>query len=141
VQGLEATTSQKRSCQCQPISGVSLTTLSSKTFAAVRGTYVPTYVVRITIKRPEGRIARWFVFKTKNPNLGKFWRALHTLKNVYIFMAIWNILTEIGDILRPFGTFRIHLVHFFRSWYYVPRKIWQPCLIVRPEQRLGLVPT
>jgi hypothetical protein len=54
-------------------------------------------------------------------------------------MAIWNIL-------RIFGTFYDHLVHFvfiwyilysfwcilysfgtfFRFWYHVPRKIWQP---------------
>jgi hypothetical protein len=23
------------------------------------------------------RVARWYIFKPKNPNLGKFWRALH----------------------------------------------------------------
>jgi hypothetical protein len=35
------------------------------------------------------------------------------------FMAIWNIL-------HTFGIFYEHLVHFFRFWYLVPRKIWQP---------------
>jgi hypothetical protein len=30
-------------------------------------------------------------------------------------------------ILRPFGIFYGHLVHFSRFWYVVPRKIWQPC--------------
>jgi hypothetical protein len=41
-------------------------------------------------------------------------------------MAIWNIL-------RTFGIFYDHMVHFlfiwyilFRFWYQVPRKIWQP---------------
>jgi hypothetical protein len=34
-------------------------------------------------------------FQTKNPNLGKFWRALEWALLVY-FMVIWNIL-------RPFG--------------------------------------
>jgi hypothetical protein len=32
---------------------------------------------------------------------------------------------EIWDILWPFGTFCIHLVHFLRVWYHVPIKIWQ----------------
>jgi hypothetical protein len=41
-------------------------------------------------------------FKTKNPNLGKFWRALEWKKLVN-YMAIWNIL-------RPFGIFDGHLV-------------------------------
>jgi hypothetical protein len=39
---------------------------------------------------------------------------------------IWNIFTDIRNILRLFGTLCVHLVHFFRFWYYVPRKIWQP---------------
>jgi hypothetical protein len=30
-------------------------------------------------------------FQTKNPNLGKFWRALE-LKMLVYFMTIWNIL-------------------------------------------------
>jgi hypothetical protein len=38
-------------------------------------------------------------FQTKNPNMGKFWRAL-----IY-FTAIWNILW-------PFGTACVRLVHF-----------------------------
>jgi hypothetical protein len=37
------------------------------------------------------RAARWFVFKPKIPNLGKFWRAFAWLMLVY-FMTIWNIL-------------------------------------------------
>jgi hypothetical protein len=43
------------------------------------------------------RVARWFVFKPKNTNLGKFWRALDGKMSIYL-MAIWNIL-------RPFGIF------------------------------------
>jgi hypothetical protein len=65
-------------------------------------------------------------FQTKNPNLGKFWKALDW-KMLKYFRAIWNIFTDIWDILWPFGTFCVHLVHFSRFWYYVPRKIWQPC--------------
>jgi hypothetical protein len=36
------------------------------------------------------RVARWF-FRTKNPNLGKFWMAIEWKLQVY-FMVIWNIL-------------------------------------------------
>jgi hypothetical protein len=43
-------------------------------------------------------------FQTKNPNLGKFWRALDG-KTLIHFRAIWNIL-------RMFGIFYAHLVHF-----------------------------
>jgi hypothetical protein len=31
------------------------------------------------------RVARWYIFKPKNPNLGKFWRALE-----------WNIIWSFG---------------------------------------------
>jgi hypothetical protein len=47
-------------------------------------------------------------------------------------MAIW-------DILWPFGTFCIHLVHFFPFWYHVPRKIWQP-LAVHEKFIANLIP-
>jgi hypothetical protein len=43
-------------------------------------------------------------FRTKDPDLGKFWRALDGKMLIY-FMAIWNIL-------RTFGIFYEHLVHF-----------------------------
>jgi hypothetical protein len=43
-------------------------------------------------------------FQAKNPNLGQFLEGLG-LENVDTFMAIWNIL-------RTFGTFHDHLVHF-----------------------------
>jgi hypothetical protein len=63
---------------------------------------------------------------SKNPNLGKFLRALDCKMFIY-FMAIWNIL-------RTFGIFYDHLVHFMIIWYifphfdmFRPRKIWQPC--------------
>jgi hypothetical protein len=48
-------------------------------------------------------------FQTKNPNMGKFWRALDWKIIVY-FMAIWNILC-------PIGIFCIHMVHFVFIWY------------------------
>jgi hypothetical protein len=48
-------------------------------------------------------------FQTKNPILGKFWRAVDRKMLVY-FMAIWNIL-------QTFGIFYGHLVHFVFIWY------------------------
>jgi hypothetical protein len=42
------------------------------------------------------------------------------LEDVDIFYGTW-------DILRPFGTFCVHLVRFFQFWYHIKRKIWQPC--------------
>jgi hypothetical protein len=59
-------------------------------------------------------------FQTKNPNSGKFWRALDYKLLIY-FIAIWYILWT-------FGMFYVHLVHLCQSgtviWfgYPVPRK-------------------
>jgi hypothetical protein len=68
------------------------------------------------------RVARWLVFKPKNPNLGKFWRILHWKMLVY-FMDTWSIL-------RSFVIFYGHLVKLVVIWYifsrFVPRQIWQP---------------
>jgi hypothetical protein len=50
-------------------------------------------------------------FQTKNSNLGKFSRALDWKKWIY-FMAI-------GNILRTFGIFYDHLVHFVFIWYFL----------------------
>jgi hypothetical protein len=52
--------------------------------------------------------------RTKNPNLGKFWRALDWTMLIY-FMVIWNIL-------QTFGIFYDHLVHFVFIWYIFP--VW-----------------
>jgi hypothetical protein len=72
-------------------------------------------------------------FQTKIPNLGKN-RGLQ-LKRLVYFMAIRSILQRFYDrlvhfmtvwyILWPFGTFCVHLTHFFPFWYHVPRKILQ----------------
>jgi hypothetical protein len=43
-------------------------------------------------------------FQTKNPNLGKFWRA-PWLENVDIFYGHLEYFTDIWDIIWPFGTF------------------------------------
>jgi hypothetical protein len=51
-------------------------------------------------------------FQTKNPNFGKFWRALDCIMLLY-FMAI-------GNILLRFGKFYGHFVHFVFIWYTLP---------------------
>jgi hypothetical protein len=64
-------------------------------------------------KRPAVRVARWHIFKPKNPNLGKFWRVLQWKILVY-FMTIWSYL-------RPVDIFCGHLVHFMVIWYIFSR--------------------
>jgi hypothetical protein len=71
------------------------------------------------------RVARWFTFKPKYPNLNKFWRALDSKMMIYL-MVVWNIL-------RTFGIFYDHLVHLVFLWYIFSgfgimyqEKIWQP---------------
>jgi hypothetical protein len=66
-------------------------------------------------------------FHNKTPNLGQFWRVLD-----------WKILvyfTTIGNILWPLGIFCGHLVYFLPFWYFVPRKIWQPCCHLSPKDK------
>jgi hypothetical protein len=59
------------------------------------------------------------------------------LENVYIFYGHLHYLGDILDILWPFGTFCIHLVHFFRFWYHVPRKIGQPWFYLLFSEQAG----
>jgi hypothetical protein len=51
-------------------------------------------------------------FQTKNPNFGKFWKALDWKMFIH-FMAIWNIFWR-------FGIFYDHLVHFVFILYIIP---------------------
>jgi hypothetical protein len=72
--------------------------------------YIPTYI-------PTYMDARWYIFKPKNPNLGKFWRVLQWKMLIY-FIATWSIL-------QPFRIFYCRLVYFPPFWYVASRKIWQ----------------
>jgi hypothetical protein len=56
-----------------------------------------------------GRVARWHISITKNPDLGKFWRALQCKMLIY-FMTI-------RSILLPYGIF----VDFMVIWYIFSR--------------------
>jgi hypothetical protein len=53
-------------------------------------------------------------FQTKNPNLGKFWRAIDWKMFLY-FMAIL-------EYFQTFGIFYDHWVHFVFIWYIFP--VW-----------------
>jgi hypothetical protein len=84
---------------------------------------------------PHPRVARWYIFIPKNPDLGIFWSSLE--RKVFVsFMAIWNILWM-------FGIFYGHLVSLWSVgthisapfWYIAPRQIWQPCPIRRRCQK------
>jgi hypothetical protein len=81
------------------------------------------------------RVARWRIFRPKNPNLGKFWRDLQwKMYNLWPFGLLYSHLvyfTAIWCILWPFGIFAGYLVYFTPLWYAVPRKIWQPCQTVK----------
>jgi hypothetical protein len=71
-------------------------------------------------------------FQTKNPNLGKFWRAfdwemliyflaiLAILRTFGIFYHHLNYFTDIWDILSPFELFYGHLGYFMTIWYIFP---------------------
>jgi hypothetical protein len=58
------------------------------------------------------RVAGWFIFKPKNPKLGKLWRVL-LLKILVYFKTIWCIL-------RPFEIFYGRLVYFVVIWHILP---------------------
>jgi hypothetical protein len=45
--------------------------------------------------------------------------------------------TDICDILWSLGTICVHLADFFRFWYHVPRKIWQPWLRLCATKKTG----
>jgi hypothetical protein len=53
-------------------------------------------------------------FQTKNPNLGKFWKALYVMENAGIFYSHLEYFTVIWYILYPF-------VNVVVIWYILPR--------------------
>jgi hypothetical protein len=60
------------------------------------------------------RVARWFCFQTKNPNLGKFWEGLR-LENVYIFYGhLEYFMSRLNHFV--FICNSIHLKHFVFIW-------------------------
>jgi hypothetical protein len=77
-------------------------------------------------------------FPTKNPNFGKFWRALEWKMLVYV-MTIFIILRPFGIIYNLYR----RLEHFSHFGMFGPRKIWQPCPVavsynkIKPKLQVG----
>jgi hypothetical protein len=64
-------------------------------------------------------------FRTRNPNLGKFWRNLELQMFIYS-VCHYEYFTALWYILWHFGNFCGYLVHDYPLWYVLPRKIRQP---------------
>jgi hypothetical protein len=63
--------------------------------------------------------------RTKNTNLGTFWRALEW-ETLLHFMTIWNILWPLGTIYGSLLSFLVIWYNFSHFGMFGPRKIWQP---------------
>jgi hypothetical protein len=75
------------------------------------------------------RVARWFAFKPKIQICVNFgWRDFLWEMLVYFTYGQLVHFTVFCYILWRFGIVRGNLVYFFPFWYFVPRKIWQPCV-------------
>jgi hypothetical protein len=49
--------------------------------------------VRRKLSETTDRVARWYIFRPKNPNLGKFWRGLGMKKAGILYEHLENIAT------------------------------------------------
>jgi hypothetical protein len=58
------------------------------------------------------------------------------MENFGVCYGHLEYLTAIWNSLWPFRTFCGHLIYFFAFWFFVPRKIWQPCLKLSNEVTL-----
>jgi hypothetical protein len=81
------------------------------------------------------RVARWYIFKTKNSNFGTLlkaleWNILVYFMTLWYFKAIWCIYWHFGIFFGHFGTILPFLFN-------VPRKIWQPCFQPRKVSDRG----
>jgi hypothetical protein len=83
----------------------------------------PSMVVLRRDGRRRNQGCQMVYFQTKNPVLGKFWRALDWKMSIY-FKDIWNILQTFGIFYNCLVHF-VFIRYFFRFWYHSPRKIWQ----------------
>jgi hypothetical protein len=80
------------------------------------------------------RVARWFLFKPKIPIWANFGGPYIDWKMLVYFMVIrdisWPFSICYGNLvmLWSFGTFCVHLVHFFPFWDHAPKKSGNPAL-------------
>jgi hypothetical protein len=94
------------------LSNITKTLRSGDFYALIFCACVPRYLY-VYVKQG----CQMVYFQTKNPNLGKFWRALKLVFLLVYFMAIWNMLWPLGVlydllvILWYFGTFSHVLVY------------------------------
>jgi hypothetical protein len=58
------------------------------------------------------------------------------MEDVGIFFGHLVHFTVFCYILLALGKVRGNLIYFIPFWYFVPRKIWQPCLQGQKVQRL-----
>jgi hypothetical protein len=71
------------------------------------------------------RIARWFTFKPKS-QFGKTFGGPEIGKCFYIFYGHSEYFMDSWDVFWPFGTFRVHLVHFSGFGILYPEKSGNP---------------
>jgi hypothetical protein len=66
----------------------------------------------------------WYILFTFGPFYSLFGifygHLVHFIVFLVYFMDIWSILKSFGYILWTFGRFKV-------IWFFIPRKIWQPC--------------
>jgi hypothetical protein len=60
------------------------------------------------------RVARWYIFKPKITNFGKFWKALELKRLVYVSYGHLNYRMAFWYISLPFG-------NLVAIWYIFPR--------------------
>jgi hypothetical protein len=79
----------------------------------------------VTCAKTDPQGCQMVCFQTKNPYLGKFWRTLDWKMLAYC-IAICIIFGDLGYCMTM-GYILYSFRTFFRFWYHVPRKVWQPC--------------
>jgi hypothetical protein len=84
--------------------------------------------------RLRGSNARWFVYEPKIPIWLNFGGSCN--ENIGMFYDHLVYFTAIGNMLWQFGIFCGHLVYFSPYWYFVPRKIWQPCCVAQRNKKM-----
>jgi hypothetical protein len=93
------------------------------------------------------RVARWYIFQTKNPNLAQSWRVLQWKISVYLhnvhlvyFMAIWHILCLFGiffPVLVCYNKKNLASLHMTGSYIgHISHSLFFP-----PRVRLWSAPT
>jgi hypothetical protein len=83
--------------------------------------FCPLFALETVAKCEPPRVARWFVFKLKNPNFGKIWFGLG-METVVIFYEYLEYFTAIRYNLLTFGIVCCHFGIFITFWYVSSKK-------------------